>query len=118
MFTAQYTEPVVLWAQPQRFLHDTVGLTWTALGADPVVVELARPLSGESDEARELARNGEMIYSVTFRLDDLTAGVGHLRACGVEPARRRDGSLVIAPAQALGAVFAVTGEDVPDDPRA
>jgi len=91
---------------------------YVALGADPVVVELARPLSGESDEARELARNGEMIYSVTFRLDDLTAGVGHLRACGVEPARRRDGSLVIAPAQALGAVFAFTGEDVPDDPRA
>jgi len=37
VFTAQYTEPVVLWAQPQRFLHDTVGLTWTALGADPVL---------------------------------------------------------------------------------
>lgn len=103
---------------------------FVALGADPVIVELARPLSDQSDqsdqsgqsdqsdEARELERNGEMIYSVTFRLEDLAAGVAHLRACGVEPSRRRDGSVVIDPSQALGAVFAFSGEDVPNDPRA
>ena len=71
-----------------------------------------------SAEARELGKNGEMIYSVTFRLEDLDAGIAHLQECGLEPSRRRDGSALLDPAQALGAVFGLSGEDVPNDPRA
>jgi catechol 2,3-dioxygenase-like lactoylglutathione lyase family enzyme len=100
-----------------RTARDTHSL-FIALGVDPVIVELARPLGGESAEARELERNGEMIYSVTFRLEDLDAGIAHLRKCGLEPSQRRDGTAVLEPAQALGAVFGFTGEDVPNDPRA
>lgn len=90
---------------------------FVALGVDPVIVELARPLSDESAEARDLEQNGEMIYSVTFRLEDLEAGIGHLRECGLEPSRRNDGSAVLDSSQALGAVFGFSGEDVPNDPR-
>ncbi len=103
--------------EDERTARDTHSL-FVALGADPVIVELARPLSDESAEARELEKNGEMIYSVTFRLEDLDAGIAHLRKCGLEPAQRRDGSAVLDPSQALGAVFGFSGEDVPNDPRA
>ena len=91
---------------------------FVALGTDPVIVELARPLGSESAEARELEKNGEMIFSVTFRLEDIDAGIGYLRECGLTPSRQPDGSAVLDPSQALGAVFAFRGEDVPDDPRA
>ena len=90
---------------------------YVALGEDPVIVELARPLSHGSAQARELERNGEMIYSVTFRLADLDAGIAHLRDCGLEPSRQGDGSVVLDASQAVGAVFGFSGEDVPDDPR-
>ena len=91
---------------------------FVAIGVDPVVVELASPLEAESPESLELEKNGEMIYSVTFRLEDLDAGIGHLRECGLTPSLRRDGSAVLDPSQALGAVFGFSGEDVPNDPRA
>jgi catechol 2,3-dioxygenase-like lactoylglutathione lyase family enzyme len=103
--------------EDERTGRDTQSL-YVALGSDPVVVELARPLTDDSHEARELERNGEMIYSVTFRIDDLEAGVAHLRGAGLSPARRGDKSLWIDPAEALGAVYAFTDVDIPNDPRA
>ncbi len=91
---------------------------FVALGTDPVVVELARPLADDSDEARELEKNGEMIYSATFRVEDLDAAVAHLKSCDLEPSRLADGSALLGPSQALGAVYAFSDRDVPGDPRA
>ncbi len=90
---------------------------FVALGEAPVIVELARPLSSESAEARELEKNGEMIYSVTFRVEELATAVQHLRERGSDPSQRRDGSAVLSPEQACGAVFAFSDEDAPNDPR-
>ncbi|MCH2170546.1 VOC family protein, partial [Myxococcota bacterium] len=96
--------------------HDTHSL-FVALGSDPVVVELARPLTHESSEARELEKNGEMLYSVTFQVSDLEAAEAHLRDCGLEPTTRQGGFAELGPDQALGAVFAFTAREVPNDPR-
>ncbi len=103
--------------EDRRTARNTHSL-FVALGVDPVIVELARPLAADSPEARELEKNGEMIYSATFRLENLDTGIGHLRACGLAPLPRPDGSALLDPSQALGAVYAFQGEDVPDDPRA
>lgn len=88
---------------------------YVALGAESVI-ELARPLGGTGPEADALARCGEMLHAVRFRVKDLEAAQKHLRGCGLDAARTRH-ELEIEPAQAMGAVYRFTDRDLPGDPR-
>jgi catechol 2,3-dioxygenase-like lactoylglutathione lyase family enzyme len=90
------------------------------------VIELARPLSSDGVLAAELARAGEMLHSVVFRVADLRAAAAHLEACGLSAERaapfralvaRGATSLWLDPGQALGAVYGFTDRDLPGDPR-
>src|SRR5262245_56368196 len=53
--------------------------TFVSIGED-TVVELAEPLSPDSVEGRELAKNGEGIYSLTFKTNDLQRARDFLRS--------------------------------------
>jgi hypothetical protein len=88
---------------------------FVAVGSD-VVIELMRPLDDATPEGRELARCGEMLHAVTFRVLDLERAAAHLRACSLEPARAPH-RLQIDPRQAQGALYAFTDLDLPGDPR-
>lgn len=88
---------------------------FVAFGAESVI-ELARPLSDHTPEAAELARCGEMLHAVTFRVRDLAAAAEHLRGCGLGLAQTRH-ALEIDPAHAMGAVYRFGDLDLPGDPR-
>jgi catechol 2,3-dioxygenase-like lactoylglutathione lyase family enzyme len=100
--------------EEKRSARDTHSL-FVALGRGSVI-ELARPLSGDSPGAAELARCGEMLHSVTFRVADLEGAARHLAACDLR-AEREAGALRIPADQAIGAVYAFTERDLPGDPR-
>jgi catechol 2,3-dioxygenase-like lactoylglutathione lyase family enzyme len=103
-----------LFHEASRTEYDTHSL-FVAVGSE-TVIELARPRSDDSHLARELERNGEMLYSVTFRVRALNRAERHLQECGLRPSRR-DGLLVVDPAEAFGAVYGFTDTDLPGDPR-
>lgn len=100
--------------EEKRTERDTHSL-FVALGSGSVI-ELARPLTGDSPEADTLARCGEMLHSVTFRVADLERAAAHLADCGLEFARAAH-ALLVSPESALGAVYTFTDRDLPGDPR-
>jgi catechol 2,3-dioxygenase-like lactoylglutathione lyase family enzyme len=89
---------------------------FVALGTGSVI-ELARPHAEDSPEGAELARSGEMLHAVTFRVRDLDRAEEHLRSCGLRLARTRH-EIEIDPDAAMGAVYRFTDLDLPGDPRA
>ncbi len=54
------------------------------LDAQPVAVELIRPLDDESGVARFLQKRGEGQHHVCFRVDDIERALAQLRAAGFQ----------------------------------
>jgi hypothetical protein len=86
------------------------------VGVD-TVVELAQPLDPDTPLGRDLAANGELPHSVTWRVIDLDAVERHLEEVGVGVGSRAADTLTIDPADALGAVLSFTTRRIPGDPR-
>jgi catechol 2,3-dioxygenase-like lactoylglutathione lyase family enzyme len=79
------------------------------------VVRLAEPVP-DSIEAASLAREGAMIWSVTFEVRDVDAAAEFLGSLDVDTSER-DGVLSISAVGAAGARYAFAGTSVPGDPR-
>jgi catechol 2,3-dioxygenase-like lactoylglutathione lyase family enzyme len=92
---------------------------FTMVGTD-TVIELAQPVDSTSRLAADLAENGEIPHSATFRVRDLTAVVAHAEKLGVktlDPEPDEDLAITLDPADCFGAVWSFTDRDLPDDPR-
>ena len=81
------------------------------------VVELARPVRGDTLAARDLQSNGDACHAVAFQVRDLDAAGWHLAAHGVGVLARDDRSLLCDPADTFGAPLRFTTAAVPGDPR-
>jgi extradiol dioxygenase family protein len=95
---------------------DLARSVFVLVGVD-TVVELAEPLDPDSALGRDLAANGELPHSVTWRVIDLDAVEGHLEKVGVRVGARAADTLTIDPADAFGAVLSFTTGRIPGDPR-
>jgi LAO/AO transport system kinase len=78
------------------FLRDVLGLEMTApeavvsqnvrvsfAGSGPARVEIVSPLPGDSALDRFLAKRGDALHHIAFRVDDLEAALVRLQHCGV-----------------------------------
>ena len=103
-----------------RTLHrersDLKASSYLFVGSESVV-ELAQPTDRDSLLRRDLASNGEITHSVTFRVRDLAAAERHVERLGIGVVDRSGGTFTLDPADSFGAVIALTGHDVPGDPR-
>lgn len=86
---------------------DATDSVFVRVGED-TVIELARPDDERSRAGRDLARNGEIMHSVTFKVRDLAAARKHLDTCGVRVAERQSDDLVLDPDDCFGAVLRLT----------
>jgi len=86
------------------------------IGED-TVIGTAMPLSSASDAGQELEKNGEVIFSVTFKVKDLNRAESFLRAKGLRVRDRTADSFVVNKDDALGLVLAFTQRSLPNDPR-
>jgi hypothetical protein len=89
---------------------------FVAIGED-TVVELAQPLSPASPEGREMEDNGEGIYSVTFKTQDLARATAFLKSKQLRPESDGAESIVLGKDQAFGMVMGFTQRKLPNDPR-
>ena len=105
-----------------RLLHEGDSSEDRALKAflfigEATVVELAQPLSDEGRLGKDLAQNGEIIHSVTFKVRDVAKAEAFLKGNGMRLQERRPDSFILDPADSFGAVFGFTQRSVPNDPR-
>ena len=89
---------------------------FVAVGED-TVVELAQPLSTSSGEARDMEQNGEGIYSITFKTNDLEKATNFLRSRQLRPEPEGADTAVLGKDQAFGMVVGFTRRVLPNDPR-
>ena len=89
---------------------------FVAIGEDSVV-ELAEPLSPDSIEGRELARNGEGIYSLILRTNNLARARDYLRSKGQRPDAEGTDTMVLDANQAFGMRLGFTQRALPNDSR-
>ncbi|HEX5267396.1 MAG TPA: VOC family protein [Acidimicrobiales bacterium] len=95
---------------------ETARSAFVLVGPD-TVVELAEPRAPDAPLGLDLAANGELPHSVTWRVRDLDAVARHLERIGVGAGERAGETVTIDPADAFGAVLAFTTSRIPGDPR-
>lgn len=72
------------------------------------VVEFAKPLTDDSDLARDLATSAELPHAVTFKVRDLGDVERHLDTIGMAIAKRTADTITVDPAELGNAVVAFT----------
>ena len=95
---------------------DDVARAMVLVGTD-TVIELAQPLTADSRLGRDLATNGELPHSATFKVADLEAAERHVEKVGVGVVDRRGQTLTLDPADCFGALWSFTDQVLPGDPR-
>ena len=81
------------------------------------MIELAEPSAGSSPLAEDLAGNGELPHSATFKVADLSAVEAHAEKLGVAIAEMDGHTLTLDPDDCFGASWCFTERDLPGDPR-
>ncbi len=76
------------------------------------VVELARPTSEQSLAGQDLAKNGELLHAVTWRVKDAKAAKEHLRRLNVRVEDRDAETFIMNPDDSFGAVLQFTQRDI------
>ncbi len=89
---------------------------YVAIGED-TIIELAHPLSADSAEGIDLARNGEGFHSLTFKTRNLARAAEFLRSKGMRPEAAGTSTVVLGADQAFGMVVGFTERTLPNDPR-
>ncbi len=89
---------------------------FVSVGED-TVIELRKPLSPTSDEARDLEQNGDSIYAVTFKTINLARAADFLRSKKQKIQAQTGDSLLLARANTFGMVVGFTERAIPNDPR-
>jgi catechol 2,3-dioxygenase-like lactoylglutathione lyase family enzyme len=87
------------------------------LVGEDLMIELAEPLDESSPIARDMDRYHESIYSLTYKVRDLTGAEEYLARKGVGFSARDGTTLVTDPATSQGAVMGFTTWSIPGDPR-
>jgi Glyoxalase/Bleomycin resistance protein/Dioxygenase superfamily len=80
------------------------------------LLQLAQPLDDASPLGAHVATWGNMIYGITFEVDDLDAAQEWLRRKKIGASRPRPGLLAADPADCFGAPYFFTTDAVPNDP--
>ena len=94
---------------------DQTSSAYIAVGED-TIVEVAQPLSSDSLLGKDVAKNGEIVHAVTFKVKDANAAKKYLKRLFVRTEDREAG-FVIRPEDAFGAVIGFTERAIPNDPR-
>lgn len=89
---------------------------FVALGED-TVVELSEPVSTTSPEGQELEKNGEGIYSLIFKTNNLGRARDFLTSKQHQPQADGTDTIILGADQAFGMVVGFTQRSLPDDPR-
>ena len=89
---------------------------FVAVGED-TVVELVQPTSSNTPEARDLEKNGEGFFALTFKTRNLAKAADFLKSKQLRPDQDTDGSIVLGQDQAFGMTIGFTERSIPNDPR-
>jgi len=89
---------------------------FVAVGED-TIVELAQPASSNTAEARDLEKNGEGFFALTFKTRNLAKAADFLRSKQLRAEPDGDGSIVLGQDQAFGMTIGFTERSLPNDPR-
>jgi hypothetical protein len=82
------------------------------------VIELMQPTADDSEVGRSLAQEGPKIHSVTFKVKSLKPAVEYLRKLDIGVlGREESGSIMMNPADILGAKYIFSERSIPNDPR-
>jgi catechol 2,3-dioxygenase-like lactoylglutathione lyase family enzyme len=80
------------------------------------LLQLAEPLEQDSDLGRHVARWGNMIYSITFRIKDLDSAERWLNSKGVRTSRPSAGVLAANPEDTFDSPYFFTTDVLTSDP--
>ncbi|SHM67132.1 VOC family protein [Cryptosporangium aurantiacum] len=80
------------------------------------LLKLVQPLDDASDLGRHVAKYGNMIYAVTFRVTDLDSAERWLTKKNIRTTRPTPTTVAADPADTWGAPYFFTTESIPDDP--
>jgi hypothetical protein len=80
------------------------------------LLQLAEPLGPDSPLGQHVAKWGNMIYSITFRVDSLDSAESWLNSKGVKTSRPRAGLLAADPADTFNAPYFFTTDVLELDP--
>lgn len=81
------------------------------------IVELAQPLSTSTPEGRDLQKNGEGLFAMTFQSKDLGRAQEFLKSKGVVPAAEGKHGITLGADHAFGMTVGFTDQAVTGDPR-
>jgi len=116
------TKPAIMDLWGAAPVHDGIdearGVRSSFLQLGHFLLELASPLSADGAMAEHLARYGDMLYEITFVVDDLDAVEAYLPTVGVHCARTSPSVVTADPDDCLGARYAFTTRTCPGDPFA
>ncbi|MCD0452962.1 hypothetical protein LO762_27835 [Actinocorallia sp. API 0066] len=106
-------------AVPVRAGFDTdLGAKSEILRLGDCLLQLVEPVDQDTDLARHVARWGNMIYSLRFKVADLDSAESWLNRNAVRTTRSRPALLVTDPADTYGAPMYFTTEDLELPPNA
>jgi hypothetical protein len=97
-------------------VDDAVRARYQLVQLGDSLLKLVEPLDGESDLGQHVARYGNMIYAVTFRVADLDSAESWLTKKKIRTTRPTATVLAADPADTWGAPYFFTTESVPNDP--
>ncbi len=89
---------------------------FVAIGEDSLV-ELATPTSPDSLVAKDLDKNGEILHSITWRVQDVDRAAYHIKGRNVRVIRQGKDTILMHPDDAFGAVMYFSQRAIPNDPR-
>jgi hypothetical protein len=80
------------------------------------LLQIAQPLDDASALGAHVAKWGNMIYGITFKVNDLDAAESWLRGKSIRTSRPRDGMLAADPADCFGVPYFFSTDSIPNDP--
>jgi hypothetical protein len=114
------TKPIIekMWTAAPVYdgIDEARGVRSSFVQLGHLLLEIASPLEDNGPMAEHVDRFGDMLYQMTFRVDDLDAVEAYLPSVGVHCSRTSPAVVSADPADCLGANYAFTTQTVPDDP--
>jgi hypothetical protein len=89
---------------------------FTTVQIGDCLLQIAEPLDEASPLGEHVARWGNMIYSITFRVNDLESAQAWLSSKGIRTSRPRAGLLATDPADTFSAPYLFTTDTLEGDP--
>lgn len=95
-----------------------MGSRYVTMQLGDCLLQIAEPLTAESDLGQHVERYGNFIYSLRFKVGDIDSAERWLTAKGVGTTRPRSGLLALDPADTYGAPIFLSSEEIEGDPFA